>query len=142
MTNPMTAPSQAGAAARRGRLAIALQEPFTTIARLRANKAVASDAESFRTRTKQVLSLAEGFDRFADSRHVKIMRNLPGATSKQEIPLDMKAMLDGKAPDYSLQAEDILFVPMSGRRAATVRGLEAAIGMGTSIGTGLAVYRR
>ena len=55
----MTTPVQADAASRRGRLAIALQEPFTTIARLRANKTVATDAESFRTRTKQVLSMAE-----------------------------------------------------------------------------------
>lgn len=44
---------------RRGRLALALQEPFTTIARLRDNKAVATDAESFRVRIKQVLSAAE-----------------------------------------------------------------------------------
>jgi type VI secretion system protein ImpK len=47
------------AAGRRGRLALALQEPLTTVARLRSNKQVASDAESFRTRIKQVLSAAE-----------------------------------------------------------------------------------
>lgn len=47
------------ASPRRGRLALALQEPLTTVARLRANKQVASDAESFRTRIKQVLSTAE-----------------------------------------------------------------------------------
>lgn len=44
---------------RRGRLAISLQEPLTTIARLRANKQVAADGESFRTRIKQVLASAE-----------------------------------------------------------------------------------
>lgn len=56
----MTAPAlQPNPGERRGRLAIALQEPLTTIARLRANKAVAADAESFRSHIKQVLSLAE-----------------------------------------------------------------------------------
>jgi type VI secretion system protein ImpK len=45
--------------ARRGSLAIALQEPFTAIARLRANRQVAADAESFRLHMKQVLSAAE-----------------------------------------------------------------------------------
>ena len=40
-------------------LALSLQEPFTTIARLRANRQVAADAESFRTRIKQVLAAAE-----------------------------------------------------------------------------------
>ena len=44
---------------RRGLLALSLQEPFTTIARLRANRQVAADAESFRTGIKQVLAAAE-----------------------------------------------------------------------------------
>jgi len=44
---------------RRGRLALALQEALTTVARLRANRQVAADAESFRTHIKQVLSTAE-----------------------------------------------------------------------------------
>jgi type VI secretion system protein ImpK len=44
---------------RRGLLALSLQEPFTTIARLRANRQVAADADSFRARIKQVLAAAE-----------------------------------------------------------------------------------
>ena len=51
--------AQTEATGRRGRLALALQEPLTTIARLRSNKQVASDGESFRTRIKQVLASAE-----------------------------------------------------------------------------------
>lgn len=47
------------ASSRRGQLALSLQEPFTTIARLRANRQVAADAESFRTGMKQVLAAAE-----------------------------------------------------------------------------------
>ncbi|HEY2377824.1 MAG TPA: DotU family type IV/VI secretion system protein [Gemmatimonadaceae bacterium] len=46
-------------ATRRGLLALSLQEPFTTIARLRANRQVAADGESFRARIKQVLAGAE-----------------------------------------------------------------------------------
>jgi type VI secretion system protein ImpK len=44
---------------RRGRLAITLQEAMTTVTRLRANKQVATDAEAFRARIKQVLASAE-----------------------------------------------------------------------------------
>ncbi len=44
---------------RRGRLALTLQEALVTVARLRANKQVATDAESFRARIKQVLATAE-----------------------------------------------------------------------------------
>jgi type VI secretion system protein ImpK len=65
MTTPHRASSLTTAAVavdaspRRGRLALALQEALTTVARLRANKQVATDAESFRARIKQVLSTAE-----------------------------------------------------------------------------------
>jgi type VI secretion system protein ImpK len=44
---------------RRGLLAIALQEAFTAVARLRSNRQVAADAESFRAHVKQVLAGAE-----------------------------------------------------------------------------------
>ena len=47
------------AESRRGQLALSLQEAFTAIARLRANRQVAADAESFRVRIKQVLAAAE-----------------------------------------------------------------------------------
>jgi type VI secretion system protein ImpK len=43
----------------RTRLAVTLQEALTTVARLRANKQVATDAEAFRVRIKQVLATAE-----------------------------------------------------------------------------------
>ena len=56
-TERSRAPSTDGS--RRGQLALSLQEPFTTIARLRANRQVAADAESFRARIKQVLASAE-----------------------------------------------------------------------------------
>jgi type VI secretion system protein ImpK len=44
---------------RRGELALLLQEPFTAAARLRANRQVAQDAESFRLRIKQLLGSAD-----------------------------------------------------------------------------------
>jgi type VI secretion system protein ImpK len=58
---PQRAPEGArvDSSSRRGRLAIVLQEALTTVARLRANKQVATDAESFRSRIKQVLATAE-----------------------------------------------------------------------------------
>lgn len=85
----------------------------------------------------QILSLAEGFDRFADSQHAKIMRPVPGTSDRTEIPVDLKKLMAGKATDVPLKADDILFIPTSGRKAATVRGIEAAL----QIGTGLAIYR-
>jgi type VI secretion system protein ImpK len=63
----MTAPGSArplsaqpdGAASRRGQLALTLQEAFTAISRLRANRQVAADADAFRASMRQVLSSAD-----------------------------------------------------------------------------------
>ena len=48
-----------GGSSRRGELALLLQEPFTAAARVRANRQVAQDAESFRARIKQLLGVAD-----------------------------------------------------------------------------------
>lgn len=56
---PVDAPRVDAPASSRTRLAVALQEALTTVARLRANKQVATDAEAFRVRIKQVLATAE-----------------------------------------------------------------------------------
>ena len=48
-----------GAHGRRGQLALALQETLTATVRLRANRQVAADAESFRAQVKRVLGAAE-----------------------------------------------------------------------------------
>ena len=86
----------------------------------------------------QAISLAEGFDRFASKNNSKILRPIPGGNERQEIALNVDQILKGKAKDVPLQANDILFVPISGKKAAVSRGVEAAIGLGT----GMAVYRR
>jgi type VI secretion system protein ImpK len=57
--DPDSGPDHAPGSARRGQLALALQEVFTATARLRANRQVAADGESFRTHIKQLLSGAE-----------------------------------------------------------------------------------
>jgi type VI secretion system protein ImpK len=62
----MTAPASSAAAAiaaepvkRRGGLALALQEALTAVVRLRANRASAADAASFRAHLKQLLAAAD-----------------------------------------------------------------------------------
>jgi polysaccharide biosynthesis/export protein len=89
----------------------------------------------------QVLSLAEGLDRFAAPQKAKIMRAVPNNGTRIEIPVDLKKLIAGKGADMPLKADDILFIPNSPGKAATVRGLETVLGMGSSIGTGVAIYR-
>jgi polysaccharide biosynthesis/export protein len=90
----------------------------------------------------QVIALAEGLERFAAPQSAKIMRIVPGRSSRVEIPVDLKKLMAGKGEDAALKSDDILFIPTSAKKAAAVRGLEAAVGVGTGVGTGLVVYRR
>lgn len=85
----------------------------------------------------QVLSLAEGLNSGADTRHAKILRAKPDADQREELSVDVKDVLSGKKPDVPLQAADILFIPGSTGKKAALRALEAAV----QTGTGLAVWR-
>jgi len=42
-------------------------------------------------------------------------------------------MLEAKAPDVTLQADDILFIPVSGARIMAGRTFEAAMSMATAV---------
>jgi polysaccharide biosynthesis/export protein len=85
----------------------------------------------------QALSLAEGISGPADTRHSRILRLKRDADQREEIPVDVKSVLNGKKPDVPLQADDILFIPGSTGKKAALRALEAAI----QTGTGLAIWR-
>src|SRR4029077_15802155 len=85
----------------------------------------------------QALSLAEGLNGAADTRHARILRLKRDADQREELSVDVKDVLGGKKPDVALQADDILFIPGSTGKRAALRGLEAAI----QTGTGLAIWR-
>jgi polysaccharide export outer membrane protein len=83
----------------------------------------------------QAISMAEGLDRTSSPKRAKIIRG--GTTAdREEIPVDVKKILSGKAPDIALRANDILFVPNSGAKSAAFRGIEAAL----QTGTGIAIF--
>lgn len=85
----------------------------------------------------QVLSLAEGLNGTADTRHARILRLKRDADQREEMAVDVKDVLNGKKPDVALQGDDILFIPGSTGKKAALRTLEAAI----QTGTGLAIWR-
>jgi polysaccharide export outer membrane protein len=83
----------------------------------------------------QILALAEGPEKTADTKDARIMRVIPGSNDRAEIPVDLKTILNGKMPDVPLTADDILFVPVSKAKAAGYRTLDALVQVGT-----MAVY--
>lgn len=85
----------------------------------------------------EALSLAGGVNRTASPQHARILRAREGA-EREEIAVDLNKILEGKGSDVELRAQDILFVPSSVSKRASIRALEAAI----QVGTGLVIWRR
>jgi polysaccharide export outer membrane protein len=84
----------------------------------------------------QALSLAEGTDRAASPKTARLLREDAPGKDRHEIAINLKPIMNGSAPDVPLQANDILYIPVSGAKLATLRSLEAAVQMGT----GFAVF--
>jgi polysaccharide export outer membrane protein len=73
----------------------------------------------------QALALAGGTNRTAKMGAVRIIRKGPDGMVETKVPL--KKMLEAKTPDINLQADDILFVPLSGARVAAGASFSAVL---------------
>jgi polysaccharide biosynthesis/export protein len=85
----------------------------------------------------QALSLAEGLSQLASKEGAKILRTTGEDSNRQELPVNLKKMMEGKAEDIALKPDDILFVPNSKAKNVALKTLEAAV----NIGTGVTIYR-
>ena len=84
----------------------------------------------------KAISLAEGLRRTAAAQKSRILRGR--GAEQQEIPVRVRDILDGRAPDQALVPNDILFIPNSQAKGAMARGAEAAL----QIATGVIIFRR
>jgi len=79
----------------------------------------------------QALALAGGANRTAKMGGARIIRKTP--TGMTETNVQLKKMLEAKAPDITLQGDDILFVPVSAGKLAAARTIEVALTMATAV---------
>jgi len=79
----------------------------------------------------QAIALAQGTGPDAALDHAKLIRR--GPDGPKETPLALKKMLDSKTPDVKVEADDIIFVPTSGAKAFSRRGLEAIVQAATGV---------
>jgi len=86
----------------------------------------------------QALSMAEGLGPTPAPGNSKILRTQPGASGPTEIPVDLTKLMAGRAEDIMLRPNDVLIVPSSLPKQASLRALDAAIQMAT----GIVVWRR
>jgi hypothetical protein len=62
----------------------------------------------------------------------RIVRRSPAGLTTIAVPL--KRLLEAKANDLPMQADDILFVPASSRKLLQARTAEAAVQLATGVG--------
>src|SRR5580698_2757641 len=80
----------------------------------------------------QALALAGGTNHTAKLGGARIIRKTSAGMT--ETPVHIKQMLEAKTADVTLQADDILFIPISTARVAAGRSFEAAMAMATAVG--------
>ncbi len=85
----------------------------------------------------EAISAAEGFSGSASPKNARILRPDPASTSRKEIPIDLKKVLDGKNEDTVLRPNDVLYVPNSASKRAFTRAAEIAL----QTASGLIIYR-
>lgn len=75
----------------------------------------------------QALSLAGGLTGTAAPQRAKILRQIDGSAQHQEIPVDLKKLLEGRGAETDLRADDILFIPTNGPKKAGAKAIDAAL---------------
>lgn len=84
----------------------------------------------------EALAKSEGLQKSASRKNVRILRQVAGTAQRDEIRIDFQKVLNGKAEDQELRANDIIVIPNNISRSAALRTLEAAV----QIGTGLIIW--
>jgi polysaccharide biosynthesis/export protein len=74
----------------------------------------------------QALTLSGGYARDADRTKLRVLRPIAGSARRGEIDVDMKSVLEGKANDFPLLPNDVVYVPRSFKRVM-LTGLAAFI---------------
>jgi polysaccharide export outer membrane protein len=93
------------------------------------------------TTVLKMLALAEGLTPFAGTQ-AYIYRREGGMGTKNEIPIELQKILQRKAPDAPLLANDILYVPDNKGRRMALHALERISGFGAATASGVLVWRR
>lgn len=91
------------------------------------------------TTVLQMLALAEGLTPYAGKQAFLYRREASG--SKNELPIELRKIMDRKAPDVPLVANDILYIPDNRGRRLTAAALDRIISFGAGTVSGVLIYR-
>jgi polysaccharide export outer membrane protein len=93
------------------------------------------------TTVLKMLALAEGLLPFT-AKQAFIYRKEAGSNTKTERPIEIAKIIERKAPDVTLQAQDMLYIPDNKGKRMTVTTMEKLLGFGTATASGLIIWRR
>jgi len=86
----------------------------------------------------QMLALSEGLLQYSDDR-AYVYRADGGAAGKSELSIELKKIVERRAPDVALRANDVLYIPEKKGKRATMTALEKILIFGTAA-TAAAIY--
>ena len=90
----------------------------------------------------KALAMAGDVSSLAKKKHMVILRKDPANpdAKRTEIRVDFDGLVHARIADVNLQAEDILYVPVSGRQKALQQALSSGVTTGSAVAAGLIVY--
>lgn len=91
------------------------------------------------TSVLKLLALSEGLAPFA-ANTAYIFRREAGGGAKNEIPLELNKIMQRKAPDIPLLANDILYIPDNRGKRIGVTALERIVGFGSATASGVLIW--
>jgi polysaccharide export outer membrane protein len=92
------------------------------------------------TSVLRLLALTEGLLPYTGPQAF-IYRRVPGSPVLKEVPIQLGRIMERKAPDLPLAANDILYIPESKGKRLAASVLDRLSGFGSSTATGLIVWR-
>jgi polysaccharide export outer membrane protein len=87
----------------------------------------------------KVLALAEGLERYAQ-KDAYIYRAEGSGGARKEIVVQLSRLMERKRPDELLQPEDVLYIPESKGKKATLGALEKAASFGMATASGVLIW--
>lgn len=113
---------------------------FVVGAVMRPGAFTVSDSQGGGMTVLQAVALAEGATPVASLGKAVVVRQSSNDSERQEIAVKLDDVMEGKATDVVLQANDILFIPESGFKKGFRRITDVAVGMAQqAMGYGLGV---
>jgi polysaccharide export outer membrane protein len=92
------------------------------------------------TTVLQMLALAEGLMPYSN-KHAYIYRR-EGDGNRNELSVPLDKIMQRKAPDVPLMANDILYIPDSKGKRMTMSALDRIAGFGTATASGVLIWKR